>query len=745
MKNRYQTRVNVTGAAIFLLLLATACREYEPPLVISTGVDEITRTTATAGGHIIDDGGREVSLRGLVWGVTADPDVEVHLGMTEEGGGTGIFSSRITGLSPNTTYYARAYATSSVGTAYGDSIIFTTAPSVPEVASRGVTDIGPNGAAAKGIITDDMGATVTARGFVWNREHDPSVESNEGITTDGAGMGVFEGEITGLQHSTVYYLKAYAANSVGTAYGEQLRFTTAAPVRPALNTAEISNLRPGSVVSGGNVISHGGAPVTARGIVVSTGEKPRVDDNQGIVSSGRGTGSFTSSIGGLEYGKLYYLRAWATNYAGTSYGEQISFTVPEPVPPAVSVTAVSDIGSFSATVAVDVEDDGGVDVSGRGLVWGRREDPGIENNDGIATADGGEGVFARELQGLVPGTTYYVRAWATNEAGTAYSQQQQFTTPVTLPAVTTTAVISFTGERAVFSSTLTDNGGDSETYRGMVIATVIDPDVNRNDHITYDGEGTGDFTSEFEHLEPGTTYYARAWAANTAGTVYGRQARFTTVERCGEDVTFTCGDEQVTYGTVSGKDGACWMDRNLGASRVASSRRDEEAFGNLYQWGRLADGHQYPHSDTTSVISISDRPGHGNFIISGSEPYDWRYPPNDELWQGDGGINDVCPAGWRLPSSAEWQKEKNSWRKKNRRSAYYSPLKLPSAGLRANDGRIHDAGRRGYYWSSDIDHIYSLLLNFNRWSAVVNSGSRAGALSVRCIREEVRTEVNWLP
>ena len=107
--------------------------------------------------------------------------------------------------------------------------------------------------------------------------------------------------------------------------------------------------------------------------------------------------------------------------------------------------------------------------------------------------------------------------------------------------------------------------------------------------------------------------------------------------------------------------GQVWMDRNLGASRVATSLTDSKAYGDLYQWGRLTDGHEKRNSSTTRSLSSFDVPGHDRFILNSSSPGDWRAPQNDNLWQGVKGINNPCPDGFRLPTEIEWETEKNSW------------------------------------------------------------------------------------
>jgi len=118
---------------------------------------------------------------------------------------------------------------------------------------------------------------------------------------------------------------------------------------------------------------------------------------------------------------------------------------------------------------------------------------------------------------------------------------------------------------------------------------------------------------------------------------------------CGMNLSFVYNGVSITYGTVQKTISGisyCWLDRNLGAIRAATSSDDTQVFGDLFQWGRLADGHQIRTSGTTSNRSGSDVPGHANFITRPSSPYDWGTPQKTGLWQGETGVNNPCPAGW---------------------------------------------------------------------------------------------------
>ena len=182
--------------------------------------------------------------------------------------------------------------------------------------------------------------------------------------------------------------------------------------------------------------------------------------------------------------------------------------------------------------------------------------------------------------------------------------------------------------------------------------------------------------------------------------------------------------------------GKIWMDRNLGASQVATSSTDAAAYGDLYQWGRAADGHESRTSATTTTLATSDTPGHGDFITNESSPYDWHNPQNENLWQGVNGINNPCPIGYRLPTEAEWEEEINTWSSTDAAGAFDSPLKLPLPGKRYRSGTFDFLEEEGHYWSSTIinnDSRYiSIEIDFN-YSELI--GDRASGNSVRCIKD----------
>lgn len=189
--------------------------------------------------------------------------------------------------------------------------------------------------------------------------------------------------------------------------------------------------------------------------------------------------------------------------------------------------------------------------------------------------------------------------------------------------------------------------------------------------------------------------------------------------------------------------GKIWMDKNLGASQVAMSSGDVNAYGDLYQWGRFAEGHHcrtslvYSSGPANTAVPNAGNPWDGKFITTiGSSPFDWLSPQDDNLWQGVNGTNNPCPGGYRLPTEAEWEAERLSWSTNNAAGAFASPLKLPAAGFRQrNNGTIDGEGSFGFYWSSTVINTDSHLLFFDNSTAQVYPAERAYGFCVRCIKD----------
>jgi uncharacterized protein (TIGR02145 family) len=314
--------------------------------------------------------------------------------------------------------------------------------------------------------------------------------------------------------------------------------------------------------------------------------------------------------------------------------------------------------------------------------------------------------------------------------------------PPVLPTITIASVSSIAYSSAVSGGTIDTNGGAAITSSGVVWYTISNPTLESNTGVTAENATSGSFVSNITGLSSGTTYYVRAYATNSEGTAYSVEDTFTTTDAYPLGTVHCTGTPTEIVDVTNPTTGKTWMDRNLGASQVATSSTDADAYGDLYQWGRAADGHQCINSSTTATLSSTDEPGHGDFIIPVTWDWDWRSPQNDNLWQGVNGTNNPCPSGYRLPTLEEWEAEKATWVSDDAAGAFASPLKLPMAGIRnSSNGLLGGFGSNGVYWSSTVDSTstgssskYSVYLYFGS-SAFMSGDHRASGFSVRCLKD----------
>lgn len=435
------------------------------------------------------------------------------------------------------------------------------------------------------------------------------------------------------------------------------------------------------------------------------------------------------------YFKSSVLFVAITTVLGCATSENTSSTTA----PTVTVTTISNITLNNASSGGNVSSDGGDAVTARGIVWNTVTSPTIslttKTNDGSGT-----GNFSSSITNLISSTTYFIRAYATNSIGTAYSNELSFTTgAIVLPTVSTTAITGITTNAAVSGGNLTADGGGTITGRGIVWSKTSNPTIALTTKTT-DGSGAGVYTSSISGLSSNTSYFVKAYATNSAGTAYGNEINFTTQNVNYSTVypagTVFCNNvATAVVDVINPATGKIWMDRNLGASQVATSSTDSSAYGDLYQWGRRADGHQCRNSSTSTIISSSDLPNNGNFIVTLQDP-NWHSPQNNNLWQGISGKNNPCPSGYRLPTETELNAERLSWSSNNMIGAFASPLKFTVAGKRgAGDGSLSNVGTIGSYWSSTVGNPYSRLLDFYvNGASTISNDLRVFGFTVRCIK-----------
>jgi hypothetical protein len=404
------------------------------PTVTTTALFNITNFSASSGGAVTSNGGAALSAWGVCWSTSANPTLANSF--LQNTVSSGSFSSALSGLTQNTTYYVRAYATNSAGTAYGNEQSFTTTNTttnvvLPTITTFAVSAITTTSASSGGAVTSDGGAALSAWGVCWSTSANP-ILANSFLQNNGS-AGFFNSALSGLTPNTTYYVRSYATNSAGTAYGNEQSFTTTDTnaVLPTITTIAVSAITTSSAIIGATITSDGGATLSAWGVCWSTSVNPTLANS--FLQNNVSTTIFGSALSGLTQNTTYYVRAYATNSAGTAYGNEQSFTTLAIVLPIVTTTAITSITSTSANSGGTLTYDGGATVSAWGVCWSTSTNPTLANSFLQNTVSSGS--FSSALSGLTLNTTYYVRSFATNSAGTAYGNEQIFTTTSNLFAI----------------------------------------------------------------------------------------------------------------------------------------------------------------------------------------------------------------------------------------------------------------------------------------------------------------------
>jgi uncharacterized protein (TIGR02145 family) len=487
-----------------------------PPTLTNTTIASlITGTTATSGGNVTTEGGAAVTARGLCWSTSPSPTIALST-KTSDGTGIGAFTSAITGLIPNTTYYVRAFATNSGGTSYGAEVSFQTA-TTPTLTTTEATNVASTTATSGGNITSDGRATVTARGVCWSTSPNPTIYDNR--TTDVTGTGVFTSSLTVLFSSTTYYVRAYATNNEGTSYGnEQTLITTMAQ---DIDVNLYSSVKIGTQTWMGENLK------TTKYRTGESISKPANATNWMNATYGAWCDYNSDAANGTKYGHLYN---W---YA---------------------VADVRNIAPVGWHVATDADWTTLTDYLGGEVIAGGKlkevgttnwSNPNIDatNTTGFTALSGGY----RSLTATYEGIGIYNQFWSSTNFDTSTAWRRIITNSDAtvgrssgnktlgfsircvrdeLPTLTTLAATAIGGNIATSGSNITSDGGATVTARGVCWSTSPSPTTVNNK--TSDGTGIGTFTSSLTGLAGNTTYYARSYATNAAGTSYGNEVSFTT-------------------------------------------------------------------------------------------------------------------------------------------------------------------------------------------------------------------------
>ena len=382
--------------------------------------------------NILSKGGGDIINSGVIW--TTSLSITPNISLTTKTVNTTnpsspeiILTTNLIGLSPGVLYYLTPYVTNSVGTSYGNPISFTTQALIPSLGTLNATSISNNSAILGGQITNDGGSSITASGVVWTTTSQTPTVSLTTKTTLNIGSGIFTSTITGLSPATTYYVRAYATNSLGTAYGPVTSFTSVANV-PILSGTITPTFNGAIALSGGTISSANGSNIIERGIIYDQNSNPNYSNGIHITSNLDNNLTFQCLTQFLNTGTTYYFKSYAINADGIGYGPTAQLVIPPALPLSPTLN-YANLLSTSVLVSVSSYSPDGAPFIDKGFIWSTSSSNislSLTTKQSLGSVTGSS---SGTISNLTPNTTYYIKGYATNASGTSYSGIVQITTP----------------------------------------------------------------------------------------------------------------------------------------------------------------------------------------------------------------------------------------------------------------------------------------------------------------------------
>jgi len=393
----------------------------------ATEVINVTESSATINADLKSSGNENVLFRGICIAMQTNPTIN-DIKYEEQGNVLGQYNAKFDNLQYNSKYYARPYLTTDSKTIYGNELTFTTKTiSVPTLTTKDVSEITQNNAIFNGKIENDGSSKILSKGFYYSKTN-PIPEVKD-LKIEITGNLEFSSTVSSLESNTTYYVRAFASNLAGTAYGQVVTFKTSSFVLPTVSTSVATSILETSVIVGGTVLNEGSNPVTQRGVCYDEFfPEPSLELFSKYTKDGVGLGGFTTSLTNLKPFKGYYVRAYAISASGVVYGETIWVkTIGGDKP---TVTASGGVNGLRAYATVTVTKQGSDNITAINVKCFDMDG----NNVGKVVSGGGwssVNVFAPvnfEISGLSSNTKYYIVGYATNGVGTGASERVYFTT-----------------------------------------------------------------------------------------------------------------------------------------------------------------------------------------------------------------------------------------------------------------------------------------------------------------------------
>ena len=523
-----KTTLQVTSTNGSKSITVKADNKRETMVINMLECSNITGTTAVFNAEMINEGYPKYTERGFVYSTNSMPTIDNTLFQFTAPVDENVkFLAQANNLETNVTYYVRAYAINALGLVYStNQVTFVVNTSYPTVKSNGFTahNILNGTAIFNGEIMSEGDPAYTERGFVYGLVPNPTIDDTKKVVS-GSGKGAFSANISGLEEGKIYYIRAYATNAKGTAYGADVKLDCTAS-KPILTTNEVTNIKisDGTATFVGNVESYGDLPCIERGFVYATVNNPTIDDTKFVVS-GNETGIFRKNVTNLEEGHIYYVRSFITNQKETVYGNEVTLNYVATMPTiktneVSSKNIVEGVASLSGTIVSE----GDLPYTERGFVYSIVHNPTVDDTKIVASGNG-LGEFNSKVSELEEGKIYYVRAFVTNSKGVTYGNEVTLDFQPIKPIVITNPIStkSIAQGTAIISGSISNIGDPAYIKKGFVYAKTHYPTIDDATIIEVSGNGVGDFTYSLTELEIGSVYYVRSFATTKNETIYGSE------------------------------------------------------------------------------------------------------------------------------------------------------------------------------------------------------------------------------
>ena len=420
------------------------------PFVTTIKSDLVSSKSAELHGEIINSGRSPITLMGHCYSTSQNPTIN---NMFQASDGTGTFITNLSNLDAETKYYFRAFAVNNINTGYGEILSFTTnVAGEPTILTIGSTSITSSSVNLEGNISDVGLDVVSQHGHCWSMDVNPTINNSKTSLGNG-NLGNFNSSISNLNQNTNYYFRSYATNSIGTAYGNLMQFSTTNG-EPTITTLNSSNITASSVNLNGNISGIGDALITQHGHCWSSNDNPTINNSKTSLGNGN-LGNFISNVSSLNQNTNYYFRAYATNIFGTVYGNQKQFSTTSGEPTAITLGS-SNITASSVNLNGEITSIGNATITQHGHCWSTNQNPTISNSK-TSLGSGNVQTFTSIVSNLSASSTYYYRAYATNSYGTVYGGQMQFSTQALPPPNGACNITSVSSSPYTISITPTPN------------------------------------------------------------------------------------------------------------------------------------------------------------------------------------------------------------------------------------------------------------------------------------------------